>query len=245
MGGTHFNGLALVKELARTGHDVTILNRGKSAADLPLGIRRLIADRTDPESLRSAIGREEFDCVQDISAYRLEDVRAMTELLRGRVGHYIFASSTVIYAATDRLPIGEDHPVDRSEAQNEYGLNKLLCEDHLIAQHCEHGFPATIAAFSMVFGPHNILPLFQINRILQRIAPHLHHWNKSVFFGIRRLEQDVGWTPEYTFPAPWSRPGSGCGGQGSTARSTSTSRPRMSCCAGSGPEGATLPRGRW
>jgi nucleoside-diphosphate-sugar epimerase len=44
------------------------------------------------------------------------------------------------------------------------------------------------------------LRLFQINRLLQRLAPHLHHWNRSVFFGIRRLERDTGWTPEYTFP---------------------------------------------
>ena len=41
--------------------------------------------------------------------------------------------------------------------------------------------------------------LFQLQRILQRIAPHLHHWNKSVFFGIDRLKRDVGWEPEYSF----------------------------------------------
>jgi nucleoside-diphosphate-sugar epimerase len=34
MGGTQFNGLALVRELVRTGHDVTTLNRGKTAAEL-------------------------------------------------------------------------------------------------------------------------------------------------------------------------------------------------------------------
>ena len=39
MGGTQFNGYALVKELVRTGHDVTIVNRGKTEAAL------LIMDR--------------------------------------------------------------------------------------------------------------------------------------------------------------------------------------------------------
>jgi nucleoside-diphosphate-sugar epimerase len=318
MGGTQFNGLALVRELVRGGHDVTILNRGKTAAQLPAGVGRLTADRTDPESVRAALRGLEFDCVQDISAYRPEDVRLMTEILRGHTGHYVFASSTVIYAASDLLPITEDHPVDRSELQNEYGLNKLLCEDHLIREHREHGFPATIVAFSMVFGPHNILPdreqrmfmrllrgrkvllpgdgttvgqvghvydearalrmlmgntktlgrrynltgadcftdegyvdtfaevmgveaqkvfvppdlmddlyagrvqlgggalqtnvdirttrqddrgaaLFRLQRILQRLAPHIHHWNKSVIFGIDRLRRDVGWEPEYSF----------------------------------------------
>jgi nucleoside-diphosphate-sugar epimerase len=313
--------LALVWELSRAGHDVTILNRGKSEARLPSGVERLVADRTDPDSVRRALSGRDFDCVQDISAYRPEDVRLMTEILRGRVGHYVFASSTVIYAASDVLPITEDHPLERSDRQNEYGLNKILCEDHLIREHREHGFPATIVAFSMVFGPHNILPdreqrmfvrllrgrpvllpgdgttvgqvghvydearalrmlmampatfgrrynltggdcftdegyvdtfadvmgveahkvfvpaelmddlyagrvtlggapltarvdiratrtdaraeraaaLFQLQRILQRLAPHLHHWNRSVFFDVGRLRRDVGWEPEYSF----------------------------------------------
>ena len=30
MGGTQFNGLALVHELARQGHDVTVCNRGRT-----------------------------------------------------------------------------------------------------------------------------------------------------------------------------------------------------------------------
>ena len=30
MGGTRFNGLALVRELTRRGHDVTVLNRGQT-----------------------------------------------------------------------------------------------------------------------------------------------------------------------------------------------------------------------
>lgn len=320
MGGTQFNGLALVRELVKTGHEVAILNRGQSPAVVPASVERLYADRTDHEAVRSALVGRDWDCVFDISAYRRDDVALMAELLRGRVGHYVFASSTVIYAATDLLPITEGHALDRSERQNEYGLQKILCEEHLVRAHREHGFPATIAAFSMVLGPHNIIPereqrmlarlaqgrrvlvpgdgttlgqighvddqaralrlmmgvpatfgrrynltggdvytdegyvdtcaavvgvspekvfippaimddlyvgrrtlaggglavradtrgtegdrrgaaLFQLQRIIQRIAPHLHHWNRSVFFSIDQLRRDAGWEPEYTFPA--------------------------------------------
>jgi len=319
MGGTQFNGLALVRELVRTGHDVSVCNRGKTAADLPRSVSRLIADRTDPAQLRPALANRDWDCVFDISAYRPEDASLMVEILRGRTGHYVFASSTVIYAPSDVLPITEDHPVDRSERQNAYGANKILCEEILLRAHREHGFPATIAAFSMVFGPNNIIPdreqrmfvrlsrgrpvlipgdgttlgqighvddearalrmmagrsvtfgrrynvtggdmfsdegyvdtfarvlgvepeklflpaawmddlyagrmsisgramqvnidtrggyddraaaLFGVQRILQRLAPHLHHWNRSVFFSTERLRRDLGWEPEYTFPA--------------------------------------------
>jgi nucleoside-diphosphate-sugar epimerase len=48
MGGTQFNGLALVHDLANTGHEVVILNRGKSEAKLPLGVERVYADGPSP-----------------------------------------------------------------------------------------------------------------------------------------------------------------------------------------------------
>ena len=317
MGGTQFNGFALVRELVRTGHDVTIVNRGKTEAPLPRSVQRLVCDRTDPSAMRAVLSGLEFDCIHDVSAYRPEDVELMVEIFRGRTGHYIFASSTVIYAATHSLPITEGHPVDRSPAQNEYGLNKLLCEDILLREHRENGFPASLTAYSMVFGPRNIIPereqrmymrlvsgrrvlipgdgttvgqvghvhdqaralcammqnpktfgrrynltggdcytdegyvdtfaevvgvapekvflppelmddlwagrvdlqgkpmqvhvdtrsgrdargaqLFQLQRLMQRIAPHLHHWNRNVFFSIEQLKQDTGWRPEFTF----------------------------------------------
>ncbi|HEB91233.1 MAG TPA: NAD-dependent epimerase/dehydratase family protein [Deltaproteobacteria bacterium] len=168
MGGTQFNGLALVHELARTGHDVVILNRGQSQADLPMGIERLFADRTDETRMRDVLSGVDVDAIIDVSAYRPEDVELMIDLFRGRVAHYIFISSTVIYAASDLLPITENHPVERGPAQNEYGQNKLLCEDILIREWRENRFPASIVAFSMVMGAHNILPDRE-QRMFQRI----------------------------------------------------------------------------
>ncbi len=158
MGGTMFNGLALVRELCAQGQTVTIVNRGKTQAELPQGVERLVCDRTDADAMRRVLRGLEFDCIFDVSAYRLEDVRLMTEIFEGRVGHYVFISSTVIYAASDLLPITEAHPVDRSERQNEYARNKLECEDFLFARNAEANFPATVVALSMVFGPRNILP---------------------------------------------------------------------------------------
>ncbi|MDG2050811.1 MAG: NAD-dependent epimerase/dehydratase family protein [Myxococcota bacterium] len=322
VGGTQFNGLALVQELARTGHRVTVVNRGQTQVTLPYGVERLYADRTQPESLRKALGRREWDAVYDISGYRPEDVSLMIEILADRTGHYIFASSTVIYAATQTLPITEGHAVERGQAQNEYGLNKLLCEDLLVEAWRKRSFPASIAALSMVFGPHNIVPdreqrmfirlqkgrkvlipgsgstlgqvgyvkdqaralrmmmqkpatfgkrynltggdyfsdegyvdtladvmgvgaqnvdrlsipaefmdriysgevplgavdmtvhadtrtrqdtrkqsLFQINCIIQRLAPNIHPWDRSVLFSVERLKDDTGWRPEFTFQA--------------------------------------------
>lgn len=158
IGGSQFNGYALVGELVRQGHDVTVLNRGRTEVTFPDGVRRLVGDRTDAERMRTLFAAEEFDCVHDMCAYHPADVELMTGLFSGRTGHYVFISSIAIYAPSRILPIGEDFPVDRSPAQNEYGLHKILCEDHLLRQYQEHGFPETTVVLPMVMGPRNILP---------------------------------------------------------------------------------------
>ena len=168
MGGTQFNGLALVRELAQTGHDVVILNRGKSQANLPSGIERVFADRTNESEMRDVLGSVDVDAIIDVSAYRAEDVRLMVDIFRGRIAHYIFISSTVIYKASNHFPITEDHPIERGEIQNEYGNSKLECEDILVREWRENRFPASIVAFSMVMGAHNILPDRE-QRMFQRI----------------------------------------------------------------------------
>ena len=156
MGGTRFNGLALVVELVRYGHDVTILNRGHSAVQLPRSVRRLYADRTNHDQLREVLATEEFDVVHDLSCYSIDDLRPMVEIFRGRIGHYTFASSTVIYGRTKILPIRESHPVVQPDQQSEYVRQKLACEAYLFEEHRARGFPATTVPFSMVFGPNNM-----------------------------------------------------------------------------------------
>ncbi len=168
MGGTQFNGLALVHELMQTGHQVVILNRGQTAADLPVGVERVYADRTNHDQMREVLGGVDVDAVIDVSAYLPEDVELMVEIFRGRIDHYVFISSTVIYAASDLLPITERHPVARDEPQQAYGRNKLLCEDILLREWRENRFPCSIVPFSMVMGAGNILPDRE-QRMFQRI----------------------------------------------------------------------------
>jgi len=158
MGGTQFNGLALVHELARAGHQVVILNRGQTKADLPVGVERVFADRTDHDQMRDVLGAVDVDAVIDVSAYLPEDVELMVEIFRGRIEHYVFISSTVIYAASDRLPITENHRTEIDPPQQDYGRNKLLCERILLREWRENRFPCSIVPFSMVMGAWNILP---------------------------------------------------------------------------------------
>ena len=47
--------------------------------------------------------------------------------------------------------------------------------------------------------------LFQVNCIIQRLAPNIHFWDRSVLFSIERLKEDTGWRPEFTFQAAAER----------------------------------------
>lgn len=158
MGGTRFNGYHLVRELVNSGHDVTVLNRGITPVVLPRQVRRLYADRKNHNQLKEALGNEEFDCVQDISAYTLDDVQSMVEIFEGRTDHYIFASTTTVYAPSKIMPLTEDAPVELGPLQQDYGRNKIICERFLLNVWRQRRFPISIARFAMVLGPHNRYP---------------------------------------------------------------------------------------
>ncbi|MBI2846343.1 MAG: NAD-dependent epimerase/dehydratase family protein [Chloroflexi bacterium] len=155
LGGTRFVGLHLVYELLRRGHDVSILNRGKTRGGLPPEVKRFYADRKDPQAVRVALEGQEFDAVFDISAYVEEDLGVMLELFGGMVAHYVFCSTTFVYATSDFAPIREDFPLNLGPDASPYATGKLRCEELLFSAFKERGFPVSIIRPSMVYGPHN------------------------------------------------------------------------------------------
>jgi nucleoside-diphosphate-sugar epimerase len=67
IGGTRFVGLRLVKILAEYGHDITLLNRGKTQVDLPSGVKRLYADRRNPTEISQVLKSQDFEMVCDMT----------------------------------------------------------------------------------------------------------------------------------------------------------------------------------
>ena len=57
LGGSRFIGLHLVRLLHSRGHDVTVLNRGRTEADLPEGVARISADRDDAGAQAATLSR--------------------------------------------------------------------------------------------------------------------------------------------------------------------------------------------
>jgi len=148
-----------VTRLARErGMTVTLLNRGTSSLRPPIdGVESLLGDAGDAASMRSAIGRRDFDVVVNFRAFHPEQVAADIELFTGRTGQYVFISSASAYQKPiAHLPIVESTPLRNPFW--EYSRNKIACEDLLVAAYREHGFPMTIVRPSHTYDA-TLIPL--------------------------------------------------------------------------------------
>jgi nucleoside-diphosphate-sugar epimerase len=160
-GGNRYIGLDLVFELARRGHEVTVVN--SHVAPLPDGARRIHADRRIPGEFAKALGphRDAFDAVFDNTAFVPADIEPMLELFRGRVRHYVFTSSQAVYRRSFVQPLREDfrrHAADDADPRKAYGVGKVQIEDLLLREWQRNGFPATSLRVGHTLGPRSPQP---------------------------------------------------------------------------------------
>jgi nucleoside-diphosphate-sugar epimerase len=155
-GGNRYIGLDLVFELARRGHEVTVVNSHEGP--LPDGARRIHCDRTVAGALTEALTphRDAFDVVFDHTAYRPADMAPLIELFRGRIAHYVFTSSQAVYRRSYVQPLREPfprHAPDNTDPRSAYGVGKVQCEDHLLGLWNSEGLPVTILRVGHTLGP--------------------------------------------------------------------------------------------
>jgi nucleoside-diphosphate-sugar epimerase len=162
MGGNRYIGASLVAELARRGHEVTVMNSHDSP--LPEGVRRLHGDRREAGVIAEVLGphREAFDVVFDNTAYVPGDLEPMVTLFAGRVRHFVFTSSVAVYQPSLVQPIGEDFPRHSADPVHgdrllAYAAMKVQCEDHLLELHASTGLPVTCLRVSHTLGPRSPL----------------------------------------------------------------------------------------
>ncbi|GAA1526400.1 SDR family oxidoreductase [Dactylosporangium maewongense] len=144
IGGSGIISSACTDLAVSRGIDLYVLNRGTSTTrPLPPGVTVLRGDIRDPLSAHAALDGLTFDAVVDWVAFTPEHVRTDVELFRGRTGQYVFISSASAYQTPPaRLPVVESSPLRNPFWQ--YSRDKIACEDLLVREYRESGFPATI-----------------------------------------------------------------------------------------------------
>jgi 2'-hydroxyisoflavone reductase len=156
-GGTSFVGRAIAWSAWHAGHDVTVINRGKTLNDLPEEIHRLVGDRS--ENL-SALEGHSFDVTVDTVAYLPRDVEVLAEHLGDRGGHHIQISSVSAYkepsspGATEATAQLNDDPVNLAGpvTASSYGPLKAACERSATEL---FGTATTFVRPTFVFGSHD------------------------------------------------------------------------------------------
>ena len=162
LGGTRNLGHVTALMLREAGHDVTVLNRGQTADDLPQDIRRLRADRNDDVSMRKALGTQSFDLVLDNTTYTEKDARQAVELFDRKAEGYVFISSGQVYLVRENLPRpfregdydGPVMPAPPRESRDYtswlYGIDKRLAEQVFLDAAAERQFPVVTFRLPMV-----------------------------------------------------------------------------------------------
>ncbi|MEU9836857.1 NAD-dependent epimerase/dehydratase family protein [Streptosporangium sp. NPDC048047] len=166
IGGTRFVGRHITEAAISAGHEVSLLHRGRTGADLFPEAEHLVADRDGDLSLLRDRG---WDVTIDVTAYAPSQVESLASVLT--TGQYVFVSTCAVYAAPKAPGYAEDAPLAETDGLTSeevtpasYGPLKVLCERAAI----ELFGPATlIVRPTYVIGPHDHTGRFTywVNRI--------------------------------------------------------------------------------
>ena len=132
LGGTGFLGPHQVEYALARGHHLTLFNRGHKDAATIYGnrVEVLIGDRdvkTSP-GLAALDGTRRWDAVIDNSGYVPRHVRDSAQLLKGRVGRYLFVSTVAAYEGAEKICVETSPLRPLSNPENEQLTGKSYGE---------------------------------------------------------------------------------------------------------------------
>jgi nucleoside-diphosphate-sugar epimerase len=144
LGGTGVISAACVRLAVKQGHEVAVLNRGRTTARaVPDEVELLTADLRDADAVQRTLGDRRFDVVAQFLAFTPDQVDADIERFAGRTGQYVFVSSASAYQKPPAtVPVTESTPLKNPFWQ--YARDKIACEDRLVLAYREMDFPITV-----------------------------------------------------------------------------------------------------
>ena len=157
IGGTGLISSACSEQAVERGIELVILNRGRSDKyPVPTGAQLLVADvHGDLVALTSLLHGFRFDAVVDWIAFTPADIERDIQLLSGKTRQFVFISSASAYQKPPgHYLITEDTPLVNPHW--DYARDKIACEERLMREYRERGFPVTIVRPSLTYGPSQI-----------------------------------------------------------------------------------------
>ncbi|MDD3230641.1 MAG: SDR family oxidoreductase [Oscillospiraceae bacterium] len=151
IGGTGVISSAVSARAVQKGFELFLLNRGNRTAVVPKGAKEIIADIHDEAGTQNALKDQKFDIVADFIGFSPADVERDYRLFRGKTKQYIFISSASAY----QKPLTNPRITESTPLANpfwKYSRGKIACEEFLMAQYREEGFPVTIIRPSHTYG---------------------------------------------------------------------------------------------
>ncbi|SHM56730.1 Nucleoside-diphosphate-sugar epimerase [Ruminococcus flavefaciens] len=147
--------MAITKLLAKQGHEVILLNRGSRNQELPEGVRTIQCDISDEAETAKKLEGMNFDCVGEFIGFVPAQAERDFRLFSGRTKQYIYISSASAYQKPLSDPvITESTPLSNPHWQ--YSRDKIACEEYLMKQYRENGFPITIVRPSHTYDERSV-----------------------------------------------------------------------------------------
>lgn len=159
IGGTGNISTAVSELAVQKGYDLFLLNRGTQNSLAPKEATLIQCDIRDKVQAASVLKDYKFDVVVDWIAYEKEHIINDIELFKGKTNQFVFISSTACY---ERPPV--NYLVNEScflkNPYWDYARKKIECEEALMKEYRESGFPITIVRPSYTYGDTLIPYLF-------------------------------------------------------------------------------------
>jgi len=156
IGGTGTISMAITRQLAENPDwELYLLNRGTRAQELPEGVKTITADINNEQQVAEAIRDINFDCVCDFIAFVPGQLERDYRLFAGKTKQFMFISSASAY----QKPLSDYKITESTPLANpywEYSRNKIACEEYLMKQYREQGFPITIIRPSHTYDERNV-----------------------------------------------------------------------------------------
>jgi nucleoside-diphosphate-sugar epimerase len=166
IGGTGIISSACSRTALERGIELYHFNRGVSHRRIN-GVRTIKGDIRNPGQAGEILAEYTFDVVVNWINFVPEHVKTDVELFKGKVKQYIFISSASAYKKpVTELPITEETPLENPYWQ--YSRGKIACEEYLLREYREAGFPVTIVRPSHTYD-NTLLPTDWGYTVLHRI----------------------------------------------------------------------------